>query len=183
MPLHPHVLFHLKRTGHLLKSAFSLLALGYMTEQLQFSIGDDVRYVSSSKYDYRAPGTYRIVRLRPSETPDCQYWIRSALENFDRIAFRSEIGLIAPTATKRVATQFITILAPFKLKAMEQEWPPGVYEITTTEEPIGDFMYEAYRRISTTIYLPPRSADYGIGKIVETDPAELEILTRSARHD
>jgi hypothetical protein len=122
MPLHPHVLFHLKRTGHLLRSAFSLLALGYMTEQLQFSIGDDVQYVSLSKYDYRAPGTYRIVRLRPSETPDCQYWIRSALENFDRIAFQSELGLIPPTSTTRVSRQDITVLAPFKLKGMEQEW-------------------------------------------------------------
>ena len=82
-----------------------------------------------------------------------------------------------------MATRFITILAPFQLKGMEQEWPPGDYEITTTEEPIGDFVYEAYRRISTTIYLPPRSADCGIGKVVETDPAELEILTHSARHD
>src|SRR5215208_6920912 len=90
----------------------SLMALGYMTEQLQFSIGDDVQYVSSSKYAYRAPGTYRVVRLRPSETPDCQYWIRSSLENFDRIACQSELGLIAPTSTKRVATQFITILVP-----------------------------------------------------------------------
>jgi hypothetical protein len=154
-----------------------------MTEQLHFSIGDDVRYVSSSKYDYRAPGTYRIVRLRPSETPDCQYWIRSSLEDFDRIAFQSELGLIPPTSITRVARQFITITAPFKLKVMEQEWPPGVYEITTTEEPMGDFMYEAYRRISTTIYLPPQSGDYGIGKIVETDPAELEVLTRSAHHE
>jgi hypothetical protein len=154
-----------------------------MTEQLQFSIGDDVRYMASSKYDYIATGTYRIVRLRPSETSDCQYWIRSALENFDRIAFQSELDLIPPTSTTRVSRQDITVLAPFKLKGMEQESPPGLYEITTTEEPIGDFMYEAHRRISTTIYLPPRAADYGIGKIVETDPAELEILTCSARHD
>jgi hypothetical protein len=183
MPLHPHVLFSPQKDRPFTEKRIFSLALVYMTEQLHFSIGDDVQYVSSSKYDYRAPGTYRIVRLRPSETPDCQYWIRSSLENFDRIACQSELGLIAPTSTKRVATQFITILVPFKLKGMEQEWPPGVYEITTTEEPIGDFMYEAYRRISTTIYLPPRSADYGIGKVVETNPAELEILTRSARHD
>jgi hypothetical protein len=150
---------------------------GYMTEQHQFSIGDDVHYVSSSKYTSRAPGTYRIVRLRPSETTDFQYWIRSALENFDRIAFQSELGLIRPTSNTRVARQFITILSPFKLKAMEQEWPPGVYEITTTEEALGDFMYEAFRRISTTIYLPPRSGDYGMGKVVETDPAEMENIT------
>jgi hypothetical protein len=66
---------------------------------------------------------------------------------------------------------------PSRLKGMEQEWPPGVYEITTTEEALGDFMYEAFRRISTTIYLPPRSGDYGIGKVVDTDPAEMENIT------
>jgi hypothetical protein len=183
MRLHPHVLLTPQKDRPFTEKRIFSLALGYMTEQLHFSIGDDVQYVSSSKYDYRAPGTYRIVRLRPSETPDCQYWIRSSLENFDRIAFQSELGLIPATSVTRVARQYITVLAPFKLKGTEQESPPGVYEITTTEEPIGDFMYEAYRRISTTIYLPPRSTDYGIGKVVETDPAELEILTRSARHD
>jgi hypothetical protein len=61
---------------------------------------------------------------------------------------------------------------------MEQQRPAGVYEITTTEEAIGDLMFEAYRRISTTIYFPPRSGDYGIGIIIETDPAELERVTK-----
>jgi hypothetical protein len=148
-----------------------------MTTQHQYSIGDDVHYLSSSKYAFRAPGTYRIIRLRPSETSDCQYWVRSALEDFDRIAFESELGVIRPTSNTRVTRQFIAILTPFKLKGMEQERSPGVYEITTTEEAIGDFMYEAFRRISTTIYLPSRSGDYGIGKVVETDSAELENIT------
>jgi hypothetical protein len=56
---------------------------------------------------------------------------------------------------------------------MEQERPAGVYEITTTEETIGDFVYE-YRRVSTTIYLPPPSGDYGMGTFIKTNPAELE---------
>ena len=49
-----------------------------------------------------------------------------------------------------------------------------------------DRRFYVWKRIAgspPTIHLPLRSADYGIGKIVETDPAELEILTRSARHD
>jgi hypothetical protein len=154
-----------------------------MTVPHQFLVGDDVHYVSSSKYVYRAPGNYRIVRLRPSETADCQYWIRSALENFDRIALESELEVVRPTSNTRVVRRFITILAPFKLKCMEEERPPGVYEITTTEEAIGDFTYEAFRRVSTTIYLPPRSGDYGIGKVVETSPDELENMTGSADHD
>jgi hypothetical protein len=169
------------------RSAFNIILAALhklMTALHEYSVGDNVYYLVSPKWAYRAPGTYRIVRLRPSEGSDCQYWIRSALENFDRIAVESELGIIRPCSDARVTRQFVTFPAPFHLKAMEQEMPAGVYEITTTEEAIGDFMYEAYRRISTTIYFPPRSDDYGIGKFVETDPAELEKLTNgSERHD
>jgi hypothetical protein len=152
-----------------------------MTAQHQYSIGDDVHYLSSPKNAYRAPGTYRIVRLRPSETPDRQYWIRSALENFDRIASESELGIIRPNTNTRTTRELVTIPLPFQLKGMEHERPAGVYEITTTEETIGDFMYEAYRRISTTIYLPPRSGDYGMGMFVETSPAELKSVVERIR--
>src|SRR5687767_13944144 len=105
-----------------------------MTARHQYSVGDNVHYLSSTKYDYRASGTYRVVRLRPSEGADCQYWVRSALEDFDRIALESELAVTRPGSGARVTRQFVTILAPFKLKGMEQERPAGVYEITTTEE-------------------------------------------------
>ncbi len=150
-----------------------------MIPQHQYSVGDNVQYVSSTKYDYRAPGTYRIVRLLPSEGSDHQYWVRSALEDFDRIAFESEVALIRVRSEARVTRRFITIQAPFQLKGMEQERPAGEYEITTTEEAIGDFVFEAYRRVSTTIYLPPQSGDHGIGLIIETDPTELEQTSSS----
>jgi hypothetical protein len=61
---------------------------------------------------------------------------------------------------------------------MSERWPAGIYEITTTEETIGDFVYEAFRRVSTTIFLPPRARDHGMGQIIETDPTELELLTQ-----
>jgi hypothetical protein len=61
---------------------------------------------------------------------------------------------------------------------MEEERPAGLYEVTTTEETIGDFMYEVYCRVSTTVYLPPRSKDHGVGKFIETDPAELGKVTQ-----
>jgi len=148
-----------------------------MTAQHQYLVGDNVHYSSSTKLDYRAPGTYRIVRLRPSEGSDCQYWVRSALENFDRIALESELAVVRANSDARVTRQFVTISAPFQLKGMEEKRPAGIYEITTTEQPIGDLMFEAYRRISTTIYLPPRSGEYGIGIFIETDPAELKRVT------
>jgi hypothetical protein len=59
---------------------------------------------------------------------------------------------------------------------MSETRPAGVYEVTTTEETIGDFIYEAYRRVSTTIYLPPRSREHGMGQIIETDPTELALV-------
>lgn len=49
----------------------------------------------------------------------------------------------------------------------------GDYEITTEEEPIGDFMVLAYRRISTTIYIPPPTGRLGIGQIIEINPEQL----------
>lgn len=76
----------------------------------------------------------------------------------------------------RVTRRFVTIPAAFQLKGMSETRPAGVYEVTTTEETIGDFIYEAYRRVSTTIYLPPRSREHGMGQIIETDPTELALV-------
>jgi hypothetical protein len=78
----------------------------------------------------------------------------------------------------RVIRQFVTFPTPFQLKGMVEQMPAGIYEVTTTEETIGDFMFEAYRRLSTTIYLPPRPGDYGMGKVIQTDPAELAQVTQ-----
>lgn len=61
----------------------------------------------------------------------------------------------------------------FKLPGMDEICPAGDYEVTTEEEPIGDFMVLAYRRISTTIYIPPPTGRLGIGQIVEIDPGEF----------
>src|SRR5215207_5173335 len=112
--MHHHVLRH--QRGH--RHNTQLLAVGKpMTAQHQYSVGDDVHYLSSPKHAYRAPGTYRIVRLRPSEGVDCLYWIRSALENFDRIASESELGIIRPNTNTRTTRQFVTIPQPFQLKS------------------------------------------------------------------
>lgn len=74
----------------------------------------------------------------------------------------------------RVTRRMISFPAPFRLKGMDRDWPAGPYELVIEEEAIGDFMYEAYRRTSTHLYLPPGPGDHGIGKLIETDPAEVE---------
>jgi hypothetical protein len=85
---------------------------------------------------------------------------------------------VATSMNTRVTRQLVTFPAPFRLKAMVEEWPAGIYEITTHEETLGDFVYEAYRRSSTTLYLPPRPRDYGMGAFIPTDPAELAQATK-----
>ena len=79
-----------------------------------------------------------------------------------------------PRKTKKL----VTFSAPFQLQAMEEMRPAGVYEITTAEQQIGDFMFEAFRQISTTIYLPPRAGDLGMGQTIPVDPLELQKLLK-----
>ena len=61
--------------------------------------------------------------------------------------------------------KLVTFIRPFQLTGMDQIEPPGTLEVTTEEEEIGDLVFEAYRRIATTIYLPPRAGDYGAGGV------------------
>jgi hypothetical protein len=56
--------------------------------------------------------------------------------------------------TNRTTREFVAFPWPFQLRGMSRMCPAGTYEIMTEEEPIGDFTYAAYRRLSTTIYVP-----------------------------
>lgn len=75
--------------------------------------------------------------------------------------------------TNRVRRYIYSFPTPFQLTGMTEICAAGDYEITTEEEPIGDFMMPAYRRISTTIYIPPPTGRIGIGEIVEINPDQL----------
>lgn len=74
--------------------------------------------------------------------------------------------------TQRFIYNFPT---PFKLTGMSEICAAGDYEITTEEEPLGDFIVPAYRRISTTIHIPPPAGQPGIGQIIEIEPEELMV--------
>jgi hypothetical protein len=75
--------------------------------------------------------------------------------------------------TNRTTREFVAFPRPFQLRGMSRICPAGSYEIMTEEEPIGDFTYEAFRRLTTTIYVPRAAGEIGLGEIIETDPAEL----------
>ena len=69
--------------------------------------------------------------------------------------------------TNRTTREFVAFPWPFRLRGMSRMCPAGTYEIMTEEEPIGDFTYAAYRRLSRA------AGEIGLGEIIETDPAEL----------
>lgn len=75
--------------------------------------------------------------------------------------------------SNRITRFMYSFPTPFKLTGMGEICAAGDYEITTEEEPLGDFIVPAYRRISTSIYIPPPIGRPGIGQIVEIDPEEL----------
>jgi hypothetical protein len=77
----------------------------------------------------------------------------------------------------RINREVVDIRRSFEMSDPPRTFPPGRYEITTEEEPLGDGMRPVYRRISTTIYLPRRAGDVGLGEIIEIEPAELQRLT------
>jgi hypothetical protein len=82
----------------------------------------------------------------------------------------------------RKSTKVVTFEAPFQLQAMEEMWPAGDYEVTTEREEIGDFMFEAFRRTATTIYLPPRAGNFGMGQVIPVEPTELAKLMKLNGH-
>ena len=77
---------------------------------------------------------------------------------------------------ERVTRKTVRIDRPFRLGDTTN--PAGDYQVTTEEEQLGDLMFEAFRRISTKIYLPPSGGRIGIGDFVEIDPRDLEMLTK-----
>jgi hypothetical protein len=82
----------------------------------------------------------------------------------------------------RRSIKLVTFDAPFQLQAMEEMRPAGDYEVTIEEEQIGEFMYEAFRRTATTIYLPPRGGDFGMGQVIPVEPGEFAKLMKLTGH-
>ena len=67
----------------------------------------------------------------------------------------------------------MTFLHPFELGGVDGEQPAGTYTIETTEEPLGDLSFIAYRRVSTTIILASGQFGAASRQVVTIDPVEL----------
>ena len=82
--------------------------------------------------------------------------------------------------TNRITRVIVTLPEPFVLSDTSESIPAGRYEVTIEEEPLGDLMYPAYRRISATIYLPQLPGRIGLGQIIEVANSELNALLEHA---
>ena len=80
---------------------------------------------------------------------------------------------------ERVTRKIVRIERPFRLADANN--PAGDYEVTIYDEALGDLTHDAFRRISTKIYLPPTGRQVGIGQFVEIDPQQLEDLVIRSR--
>lgn len=77
----------------------------------------------------------------------------------------------------RIMREHVDIVRPFQLPGLARVYPAGHYEVTTEQELLGDTMSPVYRRVSTTIYLPRRPGEVGLGEFYEIEPVELARLT------
>ncbi len=78
--------------------------------------------------------------------------------------------------TNRITRVLVTLAEPVRIGELDALIPPGSYEVTTEEEPIGDFMFPAYRRISASIYLPRVPGRIGVSQSILLDQTELDAL-------
>jgi hypothetical protein len=57
----------------------------------KFSIGQNVRYTAGPFGRFGASGSFKIVKLLPSDGDEQQYRIKSATEAFERVAKESQL--------------------------------------------------------------------------------------------
>ena len=76
--------------------------------------------------------------------------------------------------SERTTRKTVTFLHPFELSGAEGEQPAGTYAVETTEEPIGDLSFIAYRRVSTIITLASPQFGPASRQIVAIDPQDLK---------
>jgi hypothetical protein len=85
------------------------------------------------------------------------------------------------TMTERITRSSVTFLHDFVLRDLDGIQPPGTYLIETVEEPLGTLSFVAYRRVSTTITVPPIGVASRRRQVVTIDPDELQAaLARDA---
>jgi hypothetical protein len=70
----------------------------------------------------------------------------------------------------------------FELKGVDRVLPPGEYRVVTDDELIEELSFPVYRRVSTMIFVPSKSASSV--EMVAIDPQDLQAAQeRDLNHD
>jgi hypothetical protein len=72
----------------------------------------------------------------------------------------------------RTTSKMVTFAHPFTLKGVDRLLPAGNYRVVTDEELIEDLSFSVYRRVSTMIFVPAKSASSV--EMVAIDPQDLQ---------
>jgi hypothetical protein len=84
--------------------------------------------------------------------------------------------------TQRSHSKSVVFSHSFELKGVDRILPPGEYRIVTDEELIEELSFPVYRRVSTMIFVPAKSASSV--EMVAIDPQELQAAQeRDLNHD
>ncbi len=73
----------------------------------------------------------------------------------------------------RTTRDTVTFEHPFTLKSIGNMQPPGTYMVITEEEELPGLSFEAWKRVSTVMYLPAMGLGNGLEQVVTIDPSEL----------
>jgi hypothetical protein len=72
----------------------------------------------------------------------------------------------------RTTSKMVTFARPFTLKGVDRILPAGNYRVVTDEELIEELSFPVYRRVSTMIFVPAKSASSV--EMVAVDPQDLQ---------
>lgn len=79
---------------------------------------------------------------------------------------------------QRLTKEMVTFVRPFLVEGVSRTFPPGTYEIETTEEQLEGISFVAYRRVSTTIKLPGSAAANASWQVHEIEPSDLAAMKK-----
>lgn len=80
--------------------------------------------------------------------------------------------------TNRITRMAVTLPKAYVLRGAGKPIPAGRYEVTMEEEPLGDLMEPAYRRVAASLYVPLPDGRIGIGQILDIDQPDFAALLK-----
>ena len=75
--------------------------------------------------------------------------------------------------SSRTIQTSVTFSKPFTLTSVDGQQPAGTYRLETEEEQIEGLSFNAFRRMTMTLFLPANPAPGATRHVVQVDPKEL----------